>query len=114
METKIQAECFGFFYKLQIFHHKNSVPPPFSHYGLLNYLWDPEYLLLVLVLLSPNTNFSLFSIILLSEKKQGINLLCFGKSDECYIPDLLLNRDCGAGVGRDRYMKLQSKSILGW
>lgn len=39
----------------------------------------PEYLLLVSVLLSPNTNFNPSSIILLSEKKQGINLLCFGK-----------------------------------
>lgn len=23
------------------------------------------------------------------------------KSDECYLPDLLLNRDCGAGMGRE-------------
>ena len=39
----------------------------------------PENPLLLSVLHSTNANFNPSSIIILSEKTQGINLLCFGK-----------------------------------
>lgn len=91
----------GPFYKVQIFHHTSALSATFSHYGLLNQLWGQGiyfwfqcFFLQIPISTPPQLFFCL--------KRSKVSIFyVLEKSDECYLPDLLLDRDCGAGVGRE-------------
>lgn len=89
------------FYKVQIFHHTSALSATFSHYGLLNELWGQGiYFRFQCSILQIPISTLLWLFFCLKRSKVSI-FYVLEKSDECYLPDLLLDRDCGAGVGRE-------------